>query len=452
MNIVRKDVDAINTTIGIQISKVDYEEKAEKQLKEYRKKANIPGFRPGMVPIGLIKKMYGKAIMAEEINKIISDSLMNYIKENNLDILGEPLPNETDQKPINFDTDEEFEFLFDLALAPEFDIELSKKDKVKYYDITVTDEMIDNQIKSYAGRFGKYEQKDTAEEKDMLKGELIELNADKKPKTDGIHVTDAVLSADRMIDAQKALFVNAKKGDTIIFNPKEAFNSSDIEISSLMKISKEATKNLTSDFSFTIQSITRYAEADIDQSLFDKVLGEGKVKDEAEFRAKVAEGIKDSYIADSEYKFGMDTKDAILKKIENVVFPEAFLKRWVLTTNTNLTKETVEKDFHLMLDDLKWYLVKNKLAKKYECKVEKDDINAYAKKIAKIQFAQYGMINVPDDILENYAQETLKKEDAVKNMIEKIIEEKVLAKVKEAIKLDTKAISYEDFNKMFEEK
>lgn len=451
MNIVRKDVDAINTTIGIQVSKSDYAEKVEKQLKEYRKKANIPGFRPGMVPLGLIKKMYGKAILAEEINKIISDSSMNYIKKNDLNILGEPLPNETDQKPINFDTDEEFEFLFDLALAPEFEIDLSKKDKIKYYDIIVNDEMVDNQIKSYASRFGKYETVDTVEEKDMLKGELIELNTNKTPKTDGIRVEDAVMAADRMTKAQKELFVNAKKGDTIIFNPQKAFNN-EVEISSLMKISKEEAKELKSNFSFTIQNITRYVESAIDQSLFDKVLGEGKVTTKAEFRAKVAEGIKESYVSDSEYKFALDAKEVILKKMKDVEFPEAFLKRWVLSTNDNLTPETLDKEFPIMLDDLKWYLVKNKLSKQYECKVEKDDINAYAKKIAKMQFAQYGMNNVPDDILENYAQESLKKEDAVKNMIERIIEEKVLDKVKESIKLETKEISYQDFNKMFEEK
>jgi len=451
MNIVRKDVDAINTTIGIQVSKSDYAEKVEKQLKEYRKKANIPGFRPGMVPLGLIKKMYGKAILAEEINKIISDSLMNYIKKNDLNILGEPLPNETDQKPINFDTDEEFEFLFDLALAPEFEIDLSKKDKIKYYDIIVNDEMVDNQIKSYASRFGKYETVDTVEEKDMLKGELIELNTNKTPKTDGIRVEDAVMAADRMTKAQKELFVNAKKGDTIIFNPQKAFNN-EVEISSLMKISKEEAKELKSNFSFTIQNITRYVESAIDQPLFDKVLGEGKVTTKAEFRAKVAEGIKESYVSDSEYKFALDAKEVILKKMKDVEFPEAFLKRWVLSTNDNLTPETLDKEFPIMLDDLKWYLVKNKLSKQYECKVEKDDINAYAKKIAKMQFAQYGMNNVPYDILENYAQESLKKEDAVKNMIERIIEEKVLDKVKESIKLETKEISYQDFNKMFEEK
>ena len=383
--------------------------------------------------------MYGKAIWLKN-NKIIS--IVDELHQKRFEHTGRRAT-----KPIKTDKlrcGEEFEFC-SFTLAPGCD-RLKQKDKIKY-DIIVNDEMVDHQNR--ASRFGKYETVDTVES--MLKGELIELNTNKTPKTDGIRVEDAVMAADRMTKAQKELFVNAKKGDTIIFNPQKAFNN-EVEISSLMKISKEEAKELKSNFSFTIQNITRYVESAIDQSLFDKVLGEGKVTTKAEFRAKVAEGIKESYVSDSEYKFALDAKEVILKKMKDVEFPEAFLKRWVLSTNDNLTPETLDKEFPIMLDDLKWYLVKNKLSKQYECKVEKDDINAYAKKIAKMQFAQYGMNNVPYDILENYAQESLKKEDAVKNMIERIIEEKVLDKVKESIKLETKEISYQDFNKMFEEK
>lgn len=450
MNVVLKNSDAVNATVTITLSKDDYAEKVEKKLKEYRKKANIPGFRPRMTPIGLVKKMYGKGVLAEEVNQLVSEALYNYIKENNLNILGEPLPNETEQKPVNFDTEEDFEFVFDVAIAPEFDINLTAKDKIVYYDINITDEMVDSQIKSYTSRFGSYEQVEEIAENDVVKGQLVELNADKTVKEDGIKVTDAVLSPVHLSDAKsKKAFVGAKKGDKVTFNPQIAMKN-EADLASFLKISKDTIKDVKADFSFEIQQITRYNESPIDQSLFDKVFGEGKVKNEKEFRTLIEEGIKDSYVSDSDYKFGIDAKEALVKKLDKVVFPEEFLKRWVLVANENLTAETVEKEFDLMLNDLKWYLIKDQIAKANECKVEKEDVEAFARKMAKIQFAQYGMLNVPEDILANYAQDMLKKEETIKNMVDKVLEEKVLDVVKTKVKLDKKAISYEDFNKMFE--
>jgi len=451
MNIVRKDLDQSNAIVTLSIEKSDYAEKVDKMLRDYRKKANIPGFRPGMVPVGLVKKMYGKAVLAEEINKLVSDNLYNYIRENNINILGEPLPNETEQKSIDFDNQEEFEFVFDLGIAPEFEVELSKKDKVKFYTITVSDEMIENQVKSYTGRYGKYIQEEVVEEKDMLKGELLEM-ANGKVNESGIKVKDATLTAAYMKDeAQKALFVGAKKGDIITFNPAIAFEN-ETEISSMLKISKDEAKNISSDFQLKIESITRYHEAEIDQELFDKVYGEGVIKTEAEFRAKIKENIQESLVSDSEYKFGVDAQEALVTKYNNLVFPDAFLKRWVLASNENLTIETLEADYPKMIADLTWHLIKDKLAKSSDIKVEAPDVEEYAKKLAKAQFAQYGMIGMDDEIIANYAKDMMKKEDTLKNMIDKVAEEKVFAVVKESVKLDNKEVTIEEFNKMFEAK
>lgn len=451
MNIVRKDLDQNNAVVTLRIEKADYAEKVEKTLRDYRKKANIPGFRPGMVPVGMIKKMYGKAVLAEEINKLVSDSLFNYIRENNVNILGEPLPNQTDQKPVDFDTQEEFEFTFDLGIAPEFEVALSKKDKVKYYDIKVSEEMIDNQVKSYTGRYGKYIQEEVVEEKDMLKGELLEM-ANGKVNESGIKVQDATLTAAYMKDdAQKALFVGAKKGDVVTFNPAKAFDN-ETEISSLLKISKDDAKTIETDFQLKIESITRYHESDINQELFDKVYGEGMVATEEEFRAKIKENIQENLISDSEYKFGVDAREMLVAKFNDISFPDAFLKRWVLSSNENLTAETLEQDFPKMIADLKWHLVKDKLVKANDVKVEKEDVEDFAKKMAKAQFAQYGMIGMDDEIIANYAKDMMKKEDTHKNIIERVTEQKVFAVVKEAVKLDNKEVSIEEFNKIFEEK
>jgi len=451
MNIVKKDLDQNNAILTLSIEKADYSEKVDKKLRETRKKANVPGFRPGMVPAGLIKKMYGKAMLAEEINKLVSDNLYNYIRENNVNILGEPLPNEKEQKAIDFDTQEDFEFVFDLGIAPEFEVELTKKDKVKYYTIAVSDEMIENQVKSYTGRYGKYIQEEEVEEKDMLKGELLEM-ADGKVNEEGLKVQDATLTPAYMKDdAQKALFVGAKKGDIITFNPAKAFES-ETEISSMLKISKEAAKEIVGDFQLKIESITRYHESTIDQELFDKVYGEGTIKSEEEFRAKIKENIQENLSADSEYKFGIDAQEMLVAKYNDIAFPETFLKRWVLSSNENLTAETLETDFPKMIENLKWQLVKSKLEKANDIKIENADVDGYARKMAKAQFAQYGMIGMDDEIIANYAKDMMKKEETMRSIMDKVAEEKILAVIKEAVKVDNKDITIEEFNKMFEEK
>jgi trigger factor len=451
MNIVRKDLDQNNALVTICIEKADYAEKVDKNLRDFRKKANIPGFRPGMIPMGLIKKMYGKAVMAEEVNKLVSENLYSYIRENNMNILGEPLPNETEQKPFDFDTQDDFEFVFDLGIAPEIEVELTKKDKVNYYNITVSDEMIENQVKSYTGRYGKYIQEEVVEEKDMLKGELLEM-ANGKVNESGIKVQDATLTSAYMKDdAQKTLFFGAKKGDVITFNPSKAFDNEN-EISSLLKISKDQAKKVDSDFQLKIESITRYHESEINQGLFDKVYGDGVVKSEEEFRAKIKENIQDNLVSDSEFKFSVDAKEMLVAKFSDLSFPDTFLKRWLLSSNQKIKAETLEEDYPKMIADLKWHLIKEKLTKANDLKVETADVEEYAKKLTKAQFAQYGMIGMDDEIVANYAKDMMKKEETLKSLIDKVAEEKVFAVVKETVKLDNKEVSIEEFNKMFEAK
>lgn len=450
MNIVRKDIDAVNALVTLQVSKADYEEKVEKTLRDYRKKASIPGFRPGMVPIGLVKKMYGKAVLAEEINKLVSENIYGYIKDNDINILGEPLPNETEQAPIDFDALEDFEFKFDIGIAPDFEISLDKKDKVKHYEITLTDEMVDNQVKQYTGRFGQYIQVEEIEEKDVVKVDLVELTADKQANENGIKGEAGVLCPAYIKDAkQKKLFIGKKIGDIIVFNPKKAFENV-AEIASMLKITKEEAENVTADFKLTVTGVTRYQESEINQSLFDKVFGEGQVKSEEEFIAKIKESIQQNLQSDSDYKFALDARTTLIKKLDKVVFPDSFLKRWVLATNTDITPEKLEEDYSKMIEDLKWHLIKDKIAKANNIQVETEDVNAYARKIAKAQFAQYGMPNVPDDILDNYVKDMVKDEKSIKNVIEGVMNDKVVHVIKENVKLDTTKISIEDFNKLLE--
>lgn len=449
MNISKKDIDQNNAVITISVSKDDYAEKVEKSLRDYRKKANIPGFRPGNVPIGLIKKMYGKAVIADEINNIVSESLVNYIEENNLPILGQPLPNEEEQPEFDFENQESFDFKFDIGLAPEFDVDLKGIASVPYYDIAVSDEMVENQIKSYTSRFGKYEQVDVVEEKDMVKGELVELE-NGELKEGGIKVEDAVLTPSYMKDEElKNLFVGKSKGEIVVFNPVKAFEN-ETEISSLLKIKKEEVKNITSDFQIEISGITRYQEGEVNQELFDKVYGADAVNSEEEFKSKIVENIKESLTADSEYKFNLDAREALVKRFDNLKFPEEFLKRWLLATNKDMNSVKVEEDYPKMIEDLIWHLIKDKVVKANEIKVELPDVETYAKKVAKAQFAQYGMVGLGDDILDNYVKDMMKKEETVRDFIDRAAEEKVLAVIRDNVKLDNKEVSIEDFNKLFE--
>lgn len=452
MNIARKDIDATNAIITMQVVKADYEEAVEKSLRKYRQRANIPGFRQGNVPMGMVKKMFGKAAMADEINNIISEKLMDYIKENDIKILGEPLPNKTEQKEINFDNDEDFEFKFDIAIAPENKLVLSDKIKAPYYEIEASEEMINNTIKSFQDRFGSYEDATDVVESDVVKGDIVEMRTKTKEKEDGIKAEEAVLCPKYMKDAdQKALFVGAKVGDSISFNPKKAFENEG-EIASLLKIKKEDATNIDADFKFTIKSVTRFKSADLNQELFDKALGEGVVKGEVEFKARIAEDLKKSLSMDSDYKLLVDSQKILSKEaFGDAAFPDAFLKRWVSETNENIKSEDLEAQYPMMLEDLKWQLTKNKIATENKVKIEEGDMMSFAKKTAQAQFAQYGMASVPDDMLENYAKEMLKKKESAQQIMDRVLDEKVMDVVKSKIKLDVKKVSVEEFNKLFEE-
>ena len=451
MNVSFQNIDKVSALLTVKLEKADYQEKVDKSLKTFRQKAQIPGFRKGMVPMSLVKKMYGKSVVAEEVNKLLSEKVYDYIKSNNINMLGEPMPNEEKQQVIDFDTMDDFEFVFDIALAPEFKAEVSSSDKVDYYTIEVTDAMVDNQVKAYTQRNGKYEQVAAYEDNDMLKGLIAELDENGNTKEGGIQVEGAVLMHSYMKnDEQKAIFANAKVNDVLVFNPNTAYDGHAAEIASLLKIEKEAAAEVKSDFSFQVEEITRFVSGELNQEIFDQVFGEGVVKTEEEFRAKIKESVAEQLVADSDYKFLIDARKMLMEKVGKLEFPDALLKRVMLLNNREKGEEFVAENYDKSIEELTWHLIKEQLVKDNEIKVEQEDVIKMAKEATKGQFAQYGMMTVPEDILENYAQEMLKKKENVDGLVGRVVEAKLATALKAKVTLNNKTVPMEEFNKMFE--
>ncbi len=383
------------------------------------------------------------------MNKLLGEKLYEYVRENKIQMLGEPLPSEQ-QEALDFESDQPLTFKFDIAVAPEFEAKLSGKDKVPFYNITVDDKLIDQQVEMYQSRAGQYEKVEQfdAEQRDMLKGDLREVNGT-------IEVADAVLMPQYMkVDDQKKLFDGCKLGDVITWNPRKAYPESDVEVSSLLKIQKEDVKDHEGDFTFQITEISRFVKAEVNQTLFDQTFGEGTVKSEKEFRQKIADQISQQFKADSDYKFLLDVREHMEKKVGKLEFPEAILKRVMIQNNKDRkdAQEYVEKNFELSIKELGWHLIKEQLVAAQGIKVEEDDLKQVAKEAARAQFAQYGMSNVPDEYLDNYAQEMLKKRENVDGLVDRAVDVKLTAALKGVVKLDEKDITLEDFQKMLQEK
>ena len=451
MKISFENPDKVNGLMTIAVEEADYKENVEKTLKDYRKKANMPGFRPGQAPMGLIKRQYGAAARMDEINKLVGKEIYKYVQDNNIQMLGEPLPSEK-QEPQDLENGTEFTFYFDIAVAPEMKVSLTGRDKVDYYNIIVDDKLVDQQVDMFASRAGSYEKARTYKDNDMLKGDLRELDEAGNTKEGGITVEAAVLMPTYIkVDDQKKIFDGAKLGDIITFNPRKAYPDNDTEVSSLLKIERDTVKDMTSDFSFQITEIQRFAKHAVDQELFDQTFGEGVVKDEKEFREKIAEGLKRQLATDSDFKFIQDVRAHCEKKVGELTYPDALLKRIMLSNNKDKGEDYVEKNYAQSIKELTWHLIKEQLVKAQNIKIEDADVKEAAKEAARAQFAQYGMNNVPEDYIENYANEVLKKGDSNDALVDRAIDRKLTAVLKTVVKLNEKEVSLEDFNKLMSE-
>ena len=448
MNITRENTDNVNAVVKITIEKPDYEPKVEEKLKEYRQKADMPGFRPGKAPLGLVKKRFGKSLLIDEVNTLLSQKLTGYLMEEKLQILGEPLPNEEQQKPIDWDKDENFEFVFDLALAPEVEVPLEEKDKINYYKIKVSDEMIDQQVDMITSQMGENKDVDEVKEKGLVRGDFVQLDEEGNEMEEGIRPEGVLLAIDLIKDKDiQQEFIGKKKGDIVIFDPVKAYEDVH-EVQHMLNISHEQAHELNSKFKFTINEPLEFEKAELNEELYKKIYGEDtEVKTEEDLRKRLAEELAANLVHSSEQRFAMDARDTLIEKV-NPELPEAFLKRWLRVANKDVTEEQIENDFDGFLKDLKWQLIKDKLIKENELKVEEEEAFDFAKQLAQAQYAQYGIPNVPEDQLESFAKMILEKQEEKERLYNKLLEDKVVAVVKDKVSLDEKEVTQEEFTEL----
>jgi len=456
MEIIKDQIDELNATLKIQLKDEDISPKVETSLSDYRKKAQLKGFRPGKVPMGLIKKMYGKAVMYEEVNKLVSETLSNYLAEEKLDLLGEPIPSE-DQEMIDFDTQEIFNFSFDIGLRPQIEIDLNKKLKCPYYDILIDNEILNKYIDSHANRFGKLESIDEVNESSFIKGIIEQIDENGNTFEGGLSKEDSSISIDHIKDEEiRKTFLGAKRDDVIKIDIRKTF-ASDSEIGMVLGVDKEAVASLDVNFQYTIKEITEFKKSEINEDLFKKVFPDEEINTEEEFNEKVKQSIKLSTVKDSDYKFMLDSRELLLEKT-NIPLPEEFLKRWLKLRDEKkeLTEEKLNEEFPKILQSFKWQLIMDKIVKDNEIKVDSEEVKQLAIDLTEAQFQQYYGVPIgsfPKDQMEKYATDIfLKKEEEVKKLYDKKYEDKVAEFIKESVKLEIKEITVEDFNKLLSEK
>lgn len=452
MKVSFENQDKVNGLMTIIVEESDYKEKVEKSLKDYRKQANIPGFRKGMAPMGLIKKQYGEYLKLDTINKVVGEELYKYIKDNKINMLGEPLPS-AKQEAQDLEKEPPYTFYFDIAVAPELKVELTSKDKLPYYDIKVDDATVDKQVDIFASRTGQYVKAEEYQKNDMLKGDLRELDEKGNTKEGGITLEAAVMMPEFIkVEDQRKLFDNAKLGDVIVFNPRKAYPDNDSEIAALLKIKREEVAQHEGDFSYQITEISRFEKAEVNQALFDQIYGEGEVKSLEEFRTKIAEGIKEQTVTDCDYKFLLDVRSYLEGKVGKLTFPDEILKRVMLLNNKDRGEEFVEKNYEASIQQLTWHLIKEQLVEANKVKIEDKDVREAAKETARIQFAQYGMIQVPEEYVDNYVTEMFKKKENVDAFVDRAIDLKLIEALKKVVTLETKEVTLDEFNKIVEGK
>jgi trigger factor len=448
MNISQEKIDNLNAVVKININPEDYQPRVEKAIKEHAKKAKIPGFRPGMVPSSHIKRMYGKSILVDEINNMLSDTLNKYLEDEKLEVLGQPLPKRADdEKEYNWDFADNFEFNYEVGLAPEFSIDFSSNDKLTQYVIKADEATLAERIKNIRRGYGKMTNPDVSADGDVLYGELVQLSPDGSVFEDGISNTASVRLDQIKDEAIKASLIGLKKGDEVTLDIQKAFDNDAAKVAGLLKIDEETAADLKSDFRLTVKNVNRLEEGDLNQEFFDKLFGEGSVTNEEEFRAKITEELETMMQQDSERKLQDEIYQYGLNKVQ-FDLPDDFLKRWLKATNEKLTAEELAGGYNDFAQNLKWTLIENKIIKDNNIEIKYEDVFQLAKARLGQQFTMYGQ-PIDEEQLGQYAVQYLQNKENANKIFEDVKALTVFGYVKSVVTLEPKEISYTDFTKEF---
>jgi trigger factor len=448
MNITKEQVDELNAVVKIELKPDDYQGRVNEVIKNYQRSVSVPGFRPGKVPVGVIKKMYGKAVLVEELNKMLSESLGKYIYDNKLDVIGSPLPKKSEKEPV-FEDGASFEFLYEVGMAPSFEVEIPKE-KVPYYLIEVDDKMMEDDITDIRRRYGKFSNPEISEANHVLYGEFVELDEEGNPKEGGVKTTTSLsLELIRKEDKQK-VFVGLKKGDVVRFNPMATYGN-DTEVAAMLKLEKDDAA-LNSEYNFTVNTINQIDKAELNAELFDKLYGEGVVKTEEEFRAKVKEGIEKYFARESDRKLSKDIKNALLSSI-SIPLPDEFLHRMLkANSEKQIEEEAFQHEYYHLSEDLRWSLIQNKVAAAHDILVTEEEIKDLAGQVMRQEFAQYGYYDLEADRLNEMATRYLQQEGTAEKLERSIKENKVFEQLKKEIQLKETKLPYVAFIEKLQEK
>lgn len=446
MNVVKENINEFGALLKVQVAKNDYDANVKKTLNGYRRKAEIKGFRVGMAPMSLIQKMYGRSVMLDEVNKIVSESLTKFINDEKLDILGEPIPSDEQQQPIDWDTQDDFELVYEIAYSPKVEVSINKRLKVPFYNIQITDEDVKKQVDNLQQRHGKLEEGEEIGKEDMFKADL------NQEGENAINIEDTYISMRQIEnDKQRKPFLKLKVGDSIDVDLSKVYPKEET-LAAALKVKKEELADINPNFKVTVKEIKTFKKAKVNQELFDAAYGKDAVKSKKEFEERVSEEIAKAYAEESDYRFSVDAREKLLDKAA-IELPKDFLKRWLLLINEGkLTTEQIDNDFDAFAKDLSWQIIRDKIVKDNDLKIEAEDVKKQAINLARYQLMQYGLSNLPDEEMDGFAQRILEDKKQARGLTDKAIEEKVFEYLKNAVALDPKDISVEDFGKLYETK
>lgn len=445
MNVTSEKIDDLNTVVRVTVAPEDYQEKVQDTLNAHRKRVKMPGFRPGKVPMGMVKKMYGNSVLAEELNKLLNEQLYSFLKENEINYLGNPLP-KADEEPPAVDINElkAFEFAYEVGVAPTFDYKVSDKEKLTRYKIQVDDSMIDKYLSDLRKQMGNVETiTDKIGEEDMLQGEFLELGENNETIEGGIF-NGSTISLESVEDAKlKKALIALKEDGELILDPRKV-SRSDADLAAMLGLTEGQTENVGKNFRFTLKRVYRMAPAELNQEFFDRIAGEGKIKNEKELRAFLGEQIEKQLDVESDRKLRKDIEEKLISKLK-LKLPDTFLKKWLLASQEELSESQLEEEYDQYASALKWQLIENKIVKNHNIEVSQDEAIDYASQLLRQQYAQYGMMDVEDEMVKETALKVLQNQDEARKIFEQLYGQKIFDLFKSSYTIKDKEVSYDEF-------